>query len=367
MATIFNTRFAKFFVLGMFMLPCQISFGQLLSGNELHFTFSDSSRLSRQDVIAAELPRSDESLKPMLKTLKGRKALMSYLKEMNSLESVQYNKSNARFYYRLATTFARLRMYPLAMKCFLKTMQISSAKHRKHQKLQAEPDSLQLDTSVLAINGRDDSVVNSRPNVFENGAGDSVSKPIATNRIAETFNDGKKAAGYAILVHVKQPVPGKRKIFSGTNVGHTFITLIKYNNDSSYVSLSFGFYPRKQNILSGTPLEPSTPSVFKNDSEHQWDEVLGKFISKRRFERILALSSKYSAMEYHLSKNNCTDFGISAAKIAGIEILETSGSWPLGSGNNPGVAGQSILQGKYKDADQDSPNSLFVESTIAKP
>ncbi len=367
MATNSNSRFAKFFLVGILLFSRQISFGQLLTGNEVHVFVSDSSKLFRQDVIAAELPRNDESLTPMLKTLKGRKTLMSFLKKTNTPNGIQYNKSSARFYYKLATTFARLRMYPLAMKCFLKTMQISSSRHGKHERLMAEPDSVQLDTSMLAFNGRDDSVVNSRPNVFENGVGDSVSKPIATNRIVETFKDGKKAAGYAILVHVKQPVPGKRKIFSGTNVGHTFITLIKYNTDSSYVSLSFGFYPRKQNLLSGTPLEPSTPSVFKNDSEHQWDEVLGKFISRRRFEKILALSDKYSVMQYHLSKNNCTDFGISAAKIAGIEILETSGSWPLGSGNNPAVAGQSILQGKYKDADQDALNGLFVESTIAAP
>jgi len=364
MATYRHINFAKVILLGTFLMFSQFSFAQLNAGAEQHFQSSDSLVITKQSVTAAELPRIDDNLGPMLKTIKGRKSLMSYLKQMNTVEGVRYNQSRARFYYRLATTFARLRMYPLAMKCFLKTMQISSAKHGRNERMKAEPDSVQLDTSVLAFNGRDDSVVNSRPNVFENGVGDSISKPIATNRIVETFKDGKKAAGYAILVHVKQPVPGKPKIFSGTNVGHTFITLIKYNTDSSYVSLSFGFYPRKQNLFSATPIEPSTPSIFKNDSEHQWDEVLGKFISKRRFEKILALSSKYSAMQYHLSKNNCTDFGISAAKIAGIEILETSGSWPLGSGNNPAVAGQSILQGKYKDDDKDALNGIFVESTI---
>jgi len=42
--------------------------------------------------------------------------------------------------------------------------------------------------------------------------------------------------------------------------------------------------------------------------------------------------------------------------------METSGKWPLGSGNNPGVTGQSILQGKYLNTDSTEFKHLFVDT-----
>jgi hypothetical protein len=364
MTTYRNLSLIKYFLVGAFILFSQALFAQLIANNSQRVKTSDTAAVYEIAAPARENINMDQTLVPKLKTAKERRELMAYLKQINTDNSVQYNKSKARFYYRLATTFAKLRLYPLAMKCFLKTIQLSPTQITADTTFQARADSLQLNSSYLSVNSIDDSVINTHQRIFENGAADSVSKPIGISRIAGTFDDGKRAAGYAILFHVKQPVPGKRKIFSGTNVGHTFITLIKYNTDSSYVSLSFGFYPQKRNLLSATPLEPATRSVFKNDSEHQWDEVLGKFISRRRFERILALTTRYSAMQYHLCKNNCTDFGINAAKIAGIDILETSGSWPFGSGNNPAVTGQSILQGKFKDDDKNPAGAIFIENNI---
>ena len=112
--------------------------------------------------------------------------------------------------------------------------------------------------------------------------------------------------------------------------------------------------------MSATPLVPSTSSTFKDDAEHAWDEVLGKFISKRRFEKVLALTQQYKQLAYHLSKNNCTDFGLKAAALAGLDVWETRGSWPLGSGNNPAITGQSIRNGKFDNADTGNTNDLLV-------
>jgi hypothetical protein len=307
-----------------------------------------------------------ENLTAGIKKPQERRKLMAYLKELSSSNDVNYNKSGARFYYHLANTFARLRFYPLAMKCFFKTIQYSQPPDSLKQSANYDDST---DAGYLNINSNDDSVLNKHSFSLENLASkQKKSKAINYQHIVTTFNDGKKAVAYAILFHVKQPVPGKRKVFVLTNTGHTFITLIKYNADSTYVSLSFGFYPHKDNILSATPLEPLTSSVFKDDSGHQWDEVLGKFISKRRFEKILSLTGKYSEMEYHLSKNNCTDFSINAATVAGINISDTSGKWPLGSGNNPAVTGQSILQGKFYDMDNGKTSDLFIDwdPTIVK-
>jgi hypothetical protein len=154
-------------------------------------------------------------------------------------------------------------------------------------------------------------------------------------------------------------VPGKGKIFKLTNTGHTFITLIKYNTDSTSVSISFGFYPHKDNLFSATPWDPSCSGTFKNDNSHKWDEVMGKFISKRRFDNILRLTKNYDGLEYHLSKNNCTDFALKAAAYAGFGVSNTKGSWPLGHGNTPAITGQSIIKGETYDVSDKA--NLFID------
>ena len=112
--------------------------------------------------------------------------------------------------------------------------------------------------------------------------------------------------------------------------------------------------------MSATPLIPSTTSVFKDDTQHEWDEVVGKFISKRKFEKIIRLVKEYRCKKYNLNSNNCTDFGLDIAAIAGIKIKETVSSWPLGKGNNPANAGQSIREGKIKDEDKDDKDGLLI-------
>jgi len=271
-----------------------------------------------------------------------RKQLMTYLKEMESGE-INYNSSKVRRLYYMANLFTRLRLYPLAMKCFLKTMR---------------PGIDSINTDNLPITSGDDSLLAEQENIKDDA--DIKSKPISTKKIAETFDDGKTAVAYAIIFHVKQPVRGKRQIFKLANTGHTFITLIKYNADSTYAAISFGFYPKKDNPLSATPIIPSTSSTFKDDSKHAWDEVLGKFISKRRFNKILALTQQYHNITYNLSKNNCTDFGLKAAALAGLDVWDTKGSWPLGSGNNPGVTGQSLLEGKFDNTDTGDQRNLLI-------
>ena len=90
------------------------------------------------------------------------------------------------------------------------------------------------------------------------------SERLSVKEILRAFDDNKEATDYALMVNVKQPVNGKRKSFKGiNNVGHMFITLIKYNADKSYVSRSFGFYPQKTGLLSATPVKPTT-QLFLN-------------------------------------------------------------------------------------------------------
>ncbi|TWR28944.1 hypothetical protein FPZ43_11820 [Mucilaginibacter pallidiroseus] len=308
------------------------------------------------NVFDADDSELQKSLSATLTKKEQRVQLMEYLKQLDMEDNLNANQANRKLMFRFASLFTRLKMYPLAMKCFFKTIKKDRDKAIKQQTDNNSLDNNPVDNiDDLPINYKDDSLITVQTQLVKN----EKSKMTTYQRIAGTFNDNKPAIAYAMLFHVKQPVPGKRKIFSFSNTGHTFITLIKYNADSTYVTCSFGFYPKKDQPLAATPVAPSSPSQLKDDSGHLWDEVVGKFISQRKFERILSLTKKYGDLEYHLSKNNCTDFSLQAASLAGISITETSGKWPLGSGNNPGVTGQALIGGKFSNTDENPGNNLF--------
>jgi len=305
--------------------------------------FDDEDDNSLQKTISLNLSKSQQ-----------RKQLMGYLKQLELGNNVAENEKNNKALYRFANLFARLKLYPLAMKCFFKTLQRENRKTKKNTQNQADNDeTLAMDN--MAINSKDDSLVNQQAELIKKGK----SKHTNYKRIAATFNDNKKTVAYALLFHVKQPVAGKPKVFVFSNTGHTFITLIKYNADSTYVSCSFGFYPKKEKILFATPWDPVSEGQLKDDATHQWDEVVGKFISKRSFESILKLTQKYNDLDYHLSNNNCTDFCLEAAGMAGLNITNTKAKWPLGYGANPGTTGQSLLEGDYQNTDNQPATNLF--------
>ena len=308
---------------------------------------------AQQQLIASVGADSVARLKlPRITTpLKGRaekQKLLNLLKQLN-VPDVDYNEPGDLQWGKLAGLFTKLRLYPLAMKCFLKTL---------------IPDSLA--TADIPITDGDQQAISTQLKNITYEAKPLDSKIIKVSRIIETFNDGKQPMAYAMILHVKQPVRGRPKVHKFINTGHTFITLIKFNTDSSYTALTFGFGPHKDNILSATPLVPSTTSKFTDDGGHEWDEVVGKFISRRRFQKILQLTHQYEGQAYNLSKNNCTDFGLKAAQLAGLQVRDTKGSWLLGSGNNPGITGQSILLGKFNNEDTGSMERLFIDTTRNK-
>lgn len=313
--------------------------------------FDDDDDNKLQKTISLNLNKSHE-----------RKQLMSYLKQLELGNTVAENEKNNKALYRFANLFARLKLYPLAMKCFFKTIDKANKKARKNEANLAEDDD-DLNIEELPINAKDDSLLNRQNEILKR----SKSKFTNYKKIAGTFNDGKATVAYALLFHVKQPVSGKPQVFKFSNTGHTFITLIKYNADSTYVTCSFGFYPKKEKILFATPWDPSAEGQLKDDASHQWDEVVGKFISKKSFERILNLTKKYGDLDYHLSNNNCTDFCLQAASMAGLNITNTKDKWPLGYGANPATTGQSILNGGYNNTDKQPDTNIFKSLNIDAP
>jgi len=308
-----------------------------------------------------------------------RKYLSNLLQDEQPGAAVKPKKHGQKFYYRLAVAFTRLRLYSLAMKCYFKTLTIEdkvdtlksaplvTASVDGHtlvaDNIRHQMDSLtiadSITTAIMSIHNADIKLIN-RDSTAYNGDAEIKSPLMSANEILNPFDDGKKAAAYAIIIHVRQPVSGKRRVYVLNNVGHTFITLIKYNADSSIVSRSFGFYPKKNFPLAATPLFPSSPSTFKNDSLHSWDEISGTFISKKRFNRMLAVVQKYDHKKYQLSRTNCTDFGIEMAAEAGIFVSDSQGKWPLGHGNNPACFGQSMLEGKITASNDTYAGKLLV-------
>jgi hypothetical protein len=255
------------------------------------------------------------------------------------------SKIRAKLFNDLAVVSARLKLYPLAMKCYFKAN---------------FPDS--VPGGMGEVNFLQDTLWN-EPAYSVASPVESI--PVKNGDVRASFDDKKMASAYAILVQVKQPAPGKRKSFTGiNNVGHMFITLIKYNTDSTVVYRSFGFYPNKSTILSATPFHPASPSVLKDDARHEWDELAGKFISPRRFRKIIEVLQSYEGRVYHLNHNNCTDFGLTIARLGGIEIDDTRGTWPFGKGNNPANAGQSLFERKVCNVDEECPAPLLVTSKL---
>ena len=321
-----------------------------------------------------------------IKTRADVRALFHYLKSTKLRGASRDKRISYRLYFGLAKTFVRMKLYPLAMKCYYQTQLLAA------NKIPVESDSrpaAETETatsfypadieSIASTASADDSLsanilsVNEPPNQLP--FADTVfaqylrqkqpSLPMSNDAIINSYNDGKQGVAYAIVLHVKQPVPGKRTSFALlNNVGHFFITLLKYNADSGCVSRSFGFYPDKDNFLAATPLHPGSVSVLKDDALHDWDEAIGKFISRRRFEKIIHLIDHYNARKYHLNKNNCTDFGLYAATIAGVSISNTNGRWPLGRGNNPANAGQSMLERKIINTDTGNTQDLFICNNV---
>jgi len=315
----------------------------------------------------ATTPQSTSDSAAAVNISREQHKLLNYLNDLGM--SDQKHRTNKKFYYHMANVFARLKLYPLAMKCFFKAARVNDN--------DTDEDNISNDSlntvkyRALQVSSKDDAVVQSTALLLKTEAASKrrkrikKSRPTSFPQIVSNFNDGKTAVAYALLFHVKQPAPGKPKIFVGVNTGHTFITLIKYNADSTYASTSFGFYPDKDQVLSATPLAPTTSAIFKDDTGHLWDEVLGKFISRRSFENILELTQKFEGMTYNLNKQNCTDFGLQAAHIVGIHINDTFGKWPGGRGNNPAVTGQSILSGKISNDGAIKEGELFVDETVS--
>ena len=183
--------------------------------------------------------------------------------------------------------------------------------------------------------------------------------PIAN--IAQYFGcftiESGPATSYTVQVCVDQPDPGTRtpwtftsSAFGGSsvgnnpvNVGHTFLILTE-NNGGTIITRNVGFYP--STFVSPTPPKyASTQGMLSDDEDHSYNISLTiSNVSSTDFQQILNYVSlgNNPGFSYDINSNNCSTFAISAVGAGGIALPVTKGTWPNGSGDDPGDLGEDI-------------------------
>jgi hypothetical protein len=157
---------------------------------------------------------------------------------------------------------------------------------------------------------------------------------------------------YSVQVCVDQPEDGTRQAWGLTpgglagssaagnliDAGHTFLVLTE-NNQGNIITRSVGFYP-------ATSVGPgsSVQGVLGNDQAHDYNISVTFNVSSAQFFNILNYVElgNNPGYDYNLSTNNCSTFAIHAVATGGITLPATLGTWPGGSGNDPGDLGEDI-------------------------
>jgi len=170
-------------------------------------------------------------------------------------------------------------------------------------------------------------------------------------------NVGGSDHTYTVTVCVDQPVAGTRTAWaltsggiSGTvdannpiNTGHTFL-ILNESYGSTTITRNIGFYP---STIVYPPSALTAPGQFNDDATHTYN-ISGTFtLNNAQFFQILNFisSSNTPAFIYNLNSNNCTTFVLNAVAQTGINLPRTYGTWPGGTGDNPGDLGEDIRTG----------------------
>lgn len=180
---------------------------------------------------------------------------------------------------------------------------------------------------------------------------------IDANKVREAFNTGKTGKSYQLVIHVDQPGKGgDRDTYEynkGTDPGHAFVTLNRRNTDGTTDSKTFGYYPYPQSV---NPLASEENGKIRDNFGHEQEVVQTRGITEKNFNDILNFVESKKNTRYDLNINNCTDFVINVAAVAGIKLPRTKGTWPNGGGVNPGDLGQDLRKQNERLRDGKSPD-----------
>ena len=155
--------------------------------------------------------------------------------------------------------------------------------------------------------------------------------PQGWNRYAYVTNNPLKFADWEglekyLVVYVQQPVAGSATTWLregfGVNTGHAFIGL---KDTTAHTETKAGFYPKEMGTV--TPLSPSITGVVKDDSNHSWNVKQEYKITDDQYNAVLTSISNDKAdpnLQYNLNTNNCTDWVMDTAGIAGVTLPDAT-------------------------------------------
>jgi hypothetical protein len=156
---------------------------------------------------------------------------------------------------------------------------------------------------------------------------------------------------FKVTVCVDQPEPGTRQAWgisspgvngstfgsNPVNVGHCFL-IFSESTGAGQIKRNVGFYPS----TGVSPVSPVAPGEFSNDDQHGYNIALTIAITNSQFFTMLNFVNDEANAEYNLNSFNCVSFVIQTLAKGDLYLPSTIGTWPGGSGNDPGDLGEDI-------------------------
>jgi hypothetical protein len=159
---------------------------------------------------------------------------------------------------------------------------------------------------------------------------------------------------YTVTLCISQPVPGTSTpwgfIKGGPvgsssarnliNVGHSFLIFTE-NSAGSVITRNVGFYPQAM----VTPAYPSDQGQLENNEQAGYNISVTFNVSNSDFFAMLNYVEigNNPGYLYNLNSNNCTTFALHALASGDISLSPNQGSWPGGTGYDPGDLGQYVV------------------------
>lgn len=175
---------------------------------------------------------------------------------------------------------------------------------------------------------------------------------------------------FQVTVCVDQPDPGTREAWgistpgvngstfgsNPVNVGHCFL-IFSESTGAGTIKRNIGFYPS----TAVSPVSPMAPGQFSNDDQHGYNIALTVTVTNSQFFSMVNYINDEANAEYNLNYFNCVSFAIQALAKGDFYLPSTIGTWPGGSGNDPGDLGEDILSMPL------SPNMTLSTTSASHP
>ncbi|MCK7559477.1 hypothetical protein MKQ70_32705 [Chitinophaga sedimenti] len=143
---------------------------------------------------------------------------------------------------------------------------------------------------------------------------------VSLTEFLKCFNQSQAAK---FTIYADQPIPNTRMVIkhnlltNETDVGHAFVTIEQTINGNT-IKRSFGYYPSTM-VTAGNQ---QAIMAIRDDATHPYDVALSADITSAQLTDIIAAAKSATSM-YHLTNYNCTNYAITLANLAGMDLQFT--------------------------------------------